>query len=279
MGVDARQLEGRRQEGRRPLAQRDLRHHEGRPGTRSMGIMPVGDHEEAGRGRRPVHAARRPCRVPQPRTPAGERRHRRRSQPGPREPDAPRGRAAHRQDRRSRTSAFSRATSRSAASAACRRSCAQGKSLTFVNREPAEGLEIFHTVTGCAAPCNRTGGISYPLANGAPFDSGELGYGPKVNLSYLVHDTDNELVPITPAAQRITYKTPTDLKPGTYTYFCRVHPFMRGAFRVKSLPRAEPGGASSRHRPGHAPAPENAGARRPESNERPVRARPPPVDA
>ena len=54
------------------------------------------------------------------------------------------------------------------------------------------------------APCNRTAGISYPLADGAPFDSGELGYGPKVNLSYLVHDTDNELVPITPAAQRIT---------------------------------------------------------------------------
>ena len=22
-------------------------------------------------------------------------------------------------------------------------------------------------------------------------------------------------------------------RPGTYTYFCRVHPFMRGSFRVK----------------------------------------------
>jgi hypothetical protein len=109
----------------------------------------------------------------------------------------------------------------------------QGRSLTFVNREPGEGLKIFHTVTGCAAPCNRTAGISYPLANGAPFDSGELGYGPKVNLGYLVKDSDNEVVPITPAAQRITFKTPSNLKPGTYTYFCRVHPFMRGAFRVK----------------------------------------------
>ena len=29
-----------------------------------------------------------------------------------------------------------------------------------------------------------------------------------------------------------TWSTPTDLDPGTYTYFCRVHPFMRGAFRV-----------------------------------------------
>jgi plastocyanin len=29
-----------------------------------------------------------------------------------------------------------------------------------------------------------------------------------------------------------TWKTPKSLSPGTYTYFCRVHPFMRGAFRV-----------------------------------------------
>ena len=26
---------------------------------------------------------------------------------------------------------------------------------------------------------------------------------------------------------------PKTLSPGTYSYFCRVHPFMRGAFRVK----------------------------------------------
>jgi plastocyanin len=32
--------------------------------------------------------------------------------------------------------------------------------------------------------------------------------------------------------QPTTYKTPKNLQPGTYTYFCRVHPFMRGAFRV-----------------------------------------------
>ncbi len=30
-----------------------------------------------------------------------------------------------------------------------------------------------------------------------------------------------------------TWKTPKNLNPGLYTYFCRVHPFMRGAFRVK----------------------------------------------
>jgi hypothetical protein len=49
------------------------------------------------------------------------------------------------------------------------------------------------------------------------FDSGNLGYGPEGRPA---------------ATQRITWKTPKGLKPGTYTYFCRVHPFMRGAFRV-----------------------------------------------
>jgi plastocyanin len=36
-----------------------------------------------------------------------------------------------------------------------------------------------------------------------------------------------------PAAQRVTWQTPSNLPGGTYTYFCRIHPFMRGAFRVQ----------------------------------------------
>jgi plastocyanin len=93
----------------------------------------------------------------------------------------------------------------------------KGRSLTFVNRDA--NRNIFHTITSCKAPCNRTTGVAYPIANGRDvFDSGELGRGP---------------VGFTPAANRVTWKTPRDLAPGTYTYFCRVHPFMRGAFRVK----------------------------------------------
>ena len=37
-----------------------------------------------------------------------------------------------------------------------------------------------------------------------------------------------------PRRTRNTWKTPKSLKAGTYTYFCRIHPFMRGAFRVVS---------------------------------------------
>ncbi|HEX8084444.1 MAG TPA: hypothetical protein VF529_09160 [Solirubrobacteraceae bacterium] len=102
-----------------------------------------------------------------------------------------------------------------------------GESLRFGNLD-ASG-QVFHTVTACRAPCNRTTGISYPIADGdGDFDSGSLGYGPD---GY------------TAAAQRAEWDTPKDLAPGTYTYFCRIHPFMRGAFRVKGERRtADPGG-------------------------------------
>jgi hypothetical protein len=98
----------------------------------------------------------------------------------------------------------------------------QGDSLTFRNLDSPKGqnpaFAIYHTITGCRAPCNQPTGIAYPLANGqATFDSGELGYGPPG---------------ATAAANRIEWKTPRTLVPGDYTYFCRVHPFMRGAFRV-----------------------------------------------
>ena len=67
-------------------------------------------------------------------------------------------------------------------------------------------------------PCTGSTGISYPPANGpVEPDSGNLRYGP----------TGYSL-----SANRYRWETPKDLEPGTYTYFCRVHPFMRGAFRV-----------------------------------------------
>ena len=76
----------------------------------------------------------------------------------------------------------------------------------------------YHTITACANPCNKSVGISYPRADGAvEFDSGELGYGPAFS---------------TAAANRKTWTIPNNLSTGTYSYFCRVHPFMRGAFRV-----------------------------------------------
>ena len=92
----------------------------------------------------------------------------------------------------------------------------RGQQLSFLNQDAQK--DIFHTITACKLPCNRSTGIGYPLANGpVEFDSGELGFGPR-------H--------FTAAANRDTWKTPVNLPLGTYSYFCRVHPFMRGSFRV-----------------------------------------------
>ena len=91
-----------------------------------------------------------------------------------------------------------------------------GDSITFDNLDaPASGYGTWHSITACKLPCDKTTGVAYPTANAdVEFDSGQLGNnGP-------------------PTAGRLTWNTPTNLAPGTYSYFCRVHPFMRGVFRV-----------------------------------------------
>lgn len=102
---------------------------------------------------------------------------------------------------------------------------ARGQRLTFVNldykafREP-----VMHTITACRAPCNASSGVSYPLENqstSADFDSGQLGLA---------------LQNLPSASGRTSWSTPANLPTGTYTFFCRLHPFMRGAFRVAGAP-------------------------------------------
>jgi plastocyanin len=90
-----------------------------------------------------------------------------------------------------------------------------GGDLSFYNQDAPRANGIWHTITACAAPCNNSTGVAYPLADASvQFDSGELGVaGP-------------------PTAGRVDWSIPTNLSPGTYTYFCRIHPSMRGAFRV-----------------------------------------------
>jgi plastocyanin len=110
----------------------------------------------------------------------------------------------------------------------CAPTVKEGHSITFHNEDASPlspgipGIDpsaayvssIFHTITSCQDPCGLDTGISYPLANGAGgFDSAQLGMG-------------------TPASGKLTWSTPTGLKPGTYTFYCRIHPFMRGVFRI-----------------------------------------------
>jgi plastocyanin len=94
---------------------------------------------------------------------------------------------------------------------------APGGTITYDNLDAPYLNGQWHTITSCKAPCNQSTGIAYPLADGEiPFDSGELGLGGP------------------PTANRVTWSVPTDLPEGTYTYFCRIHPVMRGAFRIEA---------------------------------------------
>jgi hypothetical protein len=94
-----------------------------------------------------------------------------------------------------------------------------GQRLSFVNADA--GKDIFHTITACRLPCSGSTGIASPLADATfPFDSGELGFGPPG---------------ISAAANTASWSTPKGLPAGTYTYYCRIHPFMRGSFRVLPL--------------------------------------------
>ncbi len=101
-----------------------------------------------------------------------------------------------------------------------------GQTLTFQNLDAVPSVNAFHTITACKDPCNARTGIAYPIANGpVTFDSGELGFNGNAGA-----------IGNAPAADRDTWKTPQDLPTGTYTYFCRIHPFMRGNFRVEQQP-------------------------------------------
>jgi plastocyanin len=101
-----------------------------------------------------------------------------------------------------------------------------GTNLRFTN---ADGGSIYHTVTSCAFPCLGPTGTAFPLANGETslgrqldIDSSELGIGaPEIG----------------PAKQELSWQLPVTseekFQPGeVVTYFCRIHPGMRGAFEV-----------------------------------------------
>jgi polyvinyl alcohol dehydrogenase (cytochrome) len=88
----------------------------------------------------------------------------------------------------------------------------QGDRLTFVNEDQAANIR--HSATTCPWPCNGKYVANYPLPDGV-WDSGTLGYDV-----------------IDGGSPNPTSQTPPELPAGTYSYFCRIHPWMRGAFKV-----------------------------------------------
>jgi hypothetical protein len=101
-----------------------------------------------------------------------------------------------------------------------------GTDLRFTN---LEGGAIYHTATSCAFPCLGPTGAAFPLGDGTTsqgssvdFDSSEMGVGvPAIGAAKEALDYQ---LPVTPER---------GFKPGDIvTYYCRVHPSMRGAFEV-----------------------------------------------
>jgi len=91
----------------------------------------------------------------------------------------------------------------------------KGQSFTFKLSAADQATETWHSLTSCKSPCNKSTGIAYPIADGDfQFDSGQLGLGGE------------------PTVNRDTWSTPANMPVGTHTFFCRIHPLMRGAFRV-----------------------------------------------
>ena len=88
----------------------------------------------------------------------------------------------------------------------------QGQSLEFVNADQAQGVR--HSVTTCKWPCNGAYMSNYPQPDGV-YESGTFGPDPL-----------GDGIVIGQSA------TPKNLPVGKYAYFCRIHPWMRGAFEV-----------------------------------------------
>jgi len=106
-----------------------------------------------------------------------------------------------------------------------------GDRVTFTNLDALDGEpqteQAWHSITSCRAPCNRGSGIGYPLAGGpVKFDSGQLGYG--TGFSGQVTTGSNRYTTPPLKTRRNAGKKGT-----TYSYFCRIHPLMRGSLRVK----------------------------------------------
>ncbi|HET6403847.1 MAG TPA: hypothetical protein VFH78_04315 [Candidatus Thermoplasmatota archaeon] len=113
----------------------------------------------------------------------------------------------------------------------------KGEPLRFVNEDVAIGVR--HSVTSCKFPCNGQYVANYPNPDGW-FDSGKMGNldyidgglaqtGGQHHLAHLVHYSG-------PGLSNDAYPywdlDTSELEPGMYSYYCRIHPWMRGWVEV-----------------------------------------------
>ncbi|HEX9695105.1 MAG TPA: hypothetical protein VGB64_02180 [Actinomycetota bacterium] len=106
----------------------------------------------------------------------------------------------------------------------------QGSTITFVNDDAA--MNVRHTFTSCRWPCVGQYVSNFPLPDGGAlaFDTGKIGNVDPIDggleVEKVVAGEETDTVPF--------YEFTANLPEGRYSYFCRIHPFMRGAFQVVS---------------------------------------------
>ena len=110
-----------------------------------------------------------------------------------------------------------------------------GKEARFWNVDTA--ADVWHTFTRCKEPCTGSYGLDYPLADGGAgptdamdFDSTEIGYG--LFFSPASGQIGGNNKSTGEALQDGLFWSFKPSTPGVYSLYCRIHPFMRGAFEV-----------------------------------------------
>lgn len=158
-----------------------------------------------------------------------------------------------------------------------------GEPVRFWNLDaPAK---VWHTVTRCKEPCHPHGFAMADGGSGDPgdamnFDSSQIGYGlpqdgAKARLvperfpaSFAEGSQMVQKIPATVRAGMVWEFTPT--VPGTYTFFCRNHPDMRGIIKVLGPAGSGPapgGGTGGGHDHGSGDHGASGGGRHPDPGE------------
>ena len=97
----------------------------------------------------------------------------------------------------------------------------KGTNLEFINEDVVANVR--HTFTSCEWPCVGTYVSNFPVPDGGPqsFDTGKIGNLDPIDGGITGDDT----------APHYTLDT-AEMDPGKYSYFCRIHPWMRGGFEI-----------------------------------------------
>ena len=89
-----------------------------------------------------------------------------------------------------------------------------------------------HTVTSCQWPCNGPYVANYPQPDGV-FDSGKLGNFDPIDGGGVTTEGGPLMGYGLSEETRPVYDLDTSgLEPGLYSFYCRVHPWMRGSLEV-----------------------------------------------